>query len=288
MQHSGYFTADDGTDIWYGTDGSGPALVTCDGLACDGFIWPYLIDYLIEDFQIVRWHYRAHGRSDTPADLDSLTIEQIARDLDGILDTLGLDDVVLTGHSLGVQVILEFYGQFPDAVRGLIPICGSYKEPLDTFHNNDALRRALPYLRSLVDAAPGATQSLWERTVPSGFSRMVATLAETNPRLMRAKDVDPYLEHVAKMDVDVFVTLLEHVAEHSAEAILPEIDVPTLVIAGEHDTFTPLFRSEEMAEAIEDSDLMVVSGGTHVAPLEAPDLINSAIADFLHDVYDAD
>lgn len=286
MEHSGYFTADDGTDIWYGTDGSGPALVTCDGLACDGFIWPYLIDYLIEDFQIVRWHYRAHGRSDTPADLETLTVPRIARDLRGVLDDLDLDDVVLAGHSMGVQVALEYYGQFPDTVGGLIPICGSYKEPLDTFHNNDALRRVLPYLRSLVDAAPDATQNVWGHVVPSTLSRLVATLAETNPRLMRSADIDPYLEHVAKMDVDVFVTLLENVADHSAEAILPEIDVPTLIIAGERDTFTPMFRSEEMAEAIEHSELMVVSGGTHAAPLEAPELINSAIADFLREIYE--
>ncbi len=286
MEHSDFLTTADGTDIWYGTVGSGPPLITCDGLACDGFIWPYLIDYLVQNYQIIRWHYRAHGRSNIPSELGTLTIEQTARDLEAVREALGLEQAVLTGHSMGVQVILEYYRQFPDRVGGLIPMCGSYREPLDTFHNNDTLRRVLPYLRAVVDAAPELTQNVWEQAVPSTFSRLVATLAETNPRLMRSRDIDPYLEHVARMDVDAFVTFLENVADHNADPILPTIDVPTLVIAGDDDAFTPLFRSREMADAIEGAELLIVPGGTHVAPLETPDLINNQVETFLRSVYD--
>jgi pimeloyl-ACP methyl ester carboxylesterase len=286
VEHSDFLTTADGTDIWYGTVGSGPPLITCDGLACDGFIWPYLIDYLVQDYQIIRWHYRAHGRNNIPSEPGTLTIEQTARDLEAVREALGLEQAVLTGHSMGVQVILEYYRQFPDRVGGLIPMCGSYREPLDTFHNNDTLRRVLPYLRAVVDAAPELTQNVWEQAVPSTFSRLVATLAETNPRLMRSRDIDPYLEHVARMDVDAFVTFLENVADHNADPILPTIDVPTLVIAGDDDAFTPLFRSREMADAIEGAELLIVPGGTHVAPLETPDLINNQVETFLRSVYD--
>ena len=285
MEHSGYYTADDGTDIWYGTSGEGPALVLCDGLACDGFIWPYLFDYLVENYRIVRWHYAGHGRSDTPEDLTTLTVERFAEDLAGVLRELQIDSAVLAGHSLGVQVLFEFYDRYPGQVDGLVPICGSYKEPLDTFHNNDTLRRALPYLRTVVDAAPAAAQTVWRHAVPSTFSKLVASLAETNPRLMRAKDIEPYLEHVAEMDVDAFLTMLENIADHSAEAVLETIDVPTLVVAGEEDTFTPLFRSEEMADRIATGELVVVAGGTHAAPLEAPDLVNSEVERLLRQLY---
>ena len=74
MDHTGFYTAGDGTDIWYGTVGSGPPLVLCDGLACDGFIWPYLIDALVDDFMLIRWHYPAHGRSATPEELSTLRV----------------------------------------------------------------------------------------------------------------------------------------------------------------------------------------------------------------------
>lgn len=286
MDHTATYRADDGTDIWYGTSGEGPPLVLCDGLACDGFIWPYLIDAFIDDYEIVRWHYPAHGRSGTPPDLSTLTVERFARDLRGILDALELEEVALAGHSMGVQVVLEAFREMPDRIRALAPMCGSYKRPLDTFHNSDALRQALPYLRGLVDTVPATTQAVWKRLITSRFSKLVATLSETNPRLMRSKDIDPYLEHAAEMDVDVFVTLLENIADHSAEPLLADIDVPTLIIAGDSDTFTPLFRSREMADMIPDAELVVVSGGTHVVPLEAPDLLHTELDAFLTSAWD--
>lgn len=287
MERTGFHSAEDGTRIWYGTTGEGLPLVLCDGLACDGFIWPYLIDACVSDARVIRWHYPAHGQSSPPEDLSTLSVERFARDLRGVLDEIGEREVVLAGHSLGVQVIFEFYEQFPDRVHGLVAICGNYKEPLDTFHNTDTLRRSLPYLKRLVDTAPGTSQAVWRRLVDSTLSKLVATLAETNPDLMRSRDIDPYLEHVAEMDIAAFVQMLENVADHSAEETLPDIAVPTLVIAGEDDTFTPMYRSQEMSEMIPESRLVVVPDGTHASPLEAPELINDSVRAFLREIEDA-
>lgn len=281
MDRSSFLTADDGTQIWYGTAGQGPALVLCDGLACDGFIWPYVIDEFVDDYMVVRWHYRGHGVSGRPDDLGTLNIGQMARDLDAVLDALQVDQAILAGHSMGVQVILEYFSLAPERVAALIPICGSYKRPLDTLYNTDLFGQALPHLRRLVDSAPEAAQTFWETVVPSKLSYLIATTTAVNTRLARGVDFLPYLEHVADMDLRVFLTLLSEVAEHSAEAILPTVDVPTLVIASEKDELTPLFRSEEMADTIADSELIVLPGGTHVGPIELPALVNGAIEKFL-------
>jgi pimeloyl-ACP methyl ester carboxylesterase len=284
LDETGFYTAGDGTDIWYGTEGSGPPVVLCDGLACDGFIWTYLIDHLVDDYTIVRWHYPAHGLSSQPGELSTLRVERFVRDLEGVLDALEIERAALAGHSLGVEVILEYWDLDPDRVAGLIPICGSYQKPLDTLHHTDALRRAVPYLKQFVDALPRTAQQLWRRAAESKISQILGTLTETNSQLMRVRDFEPYLEHVAQMDVQAFVKLLENIADHSAADILPTIDVPALIIAGEHDTFTPRFLSEEMAESIKKSELIVVPGGTHVSPLEAPDLVNGEIENFLDDL----
>lgn len=284
MDRSSFLSAEDGTQIWYGTAGQGPALVLCDGLACDGFIWPYVIDEFVDRHMVVRWHYRGHGMSGRPEDLDTLNIEQIARDLDRVLDALEVDSAVLAGHSMGVQVILEYYGLNPDRVSALVPICGSYKRPLDTLYNTDFFGHALPHLKRLVESAPDASQAFWQTVVPSKLSYLIATATAVNTRLARGIDFLPYLEHVADMDVRVFLTLLGAVAEHSAEDILETVDVPTLVIAGEKDELTPIFRSEEMAERVEDGELIVLPGGTHVGPIELPDLVNGAIEKFLRRV----
>ena len=280
MQRTGYHTAEDGTEIWWGTVGEGPALVLCDGFACDGFIWPYLIDHFHEDFQIVRWHYRGHGNSGVPADEHYVGIEHLCTDLNGLLTSLEVERPVLLGHSMGVQVILHYADMFDGDVDALVAICGTYKRPLDTFHNNDRLSVLLPYIDRLVNAAPDQVQSLWETLTPSRLSKLASRI-EINPRLVRQSDFLPYLDHVAQMDVRVFVNMLKRLADHSAEEALARIAVPALVIAGELDTFTPRYRSEEMAESLPSGELLVVPSGTHIAPLELPDLVNSAIEKFL-------
>lgn len=281
MNRTSFLTAEDGTQIWYGTVGKGPAVVLCDGLACDGFIWPYLIDDLFDQYTVVRWHYRGHGRSDNPQDLSTLNIQQLARDLRAVLDALEIESAVLAGHSLGVQVILEYYALDPARVRGLIPICGNYKRPLDTLFNTNLSLHLLPYIRKLVEHSPQAAQQFWKAVVPSKISYLLTTAAAVNTRLARGTDFLPYLDHVADMDLRVFLSLLSAAAEHSAEHILPTVAVPTLIIASENDEMTPLFRSEEMAERIPRSKLLVLPQGTHVGPIELPEMLDEAVLEFL-------
>jgi pimeloyl-ACP methyl ester carboxylesterase len=289
VDRSSFYLAEDETKIWHGTVGTGPALVLCDGLACDGFIWPYVVDHFLEHFTVVRWHYRGHGMSDDPPDNASMTVENLCADLNGVFDALEIDRAILAGHSMGVQVVLQYADLYPERVDGLIPICGSYKRPLDTLHGTDLLLRALPRLKRLVETSPEMAQNLWKTVVPSRFSHAFAMLTEVNAQLARGSDFLPYLEHVADMNVEVFLAMLEGVANHSTEECLPDIDAPTLVVAGDRDEITPLYRSEEMHELLPDSELLVLEGGTHVAPIELPDPLNAAIETFLveHGLLDA-
>jgi pimeloyl-ACP methyl ester carboxylesterase len=284
VDNSSFLTTDDGIEIWYGTAGQGSPIVLCDGLACDGFIWPYLIDEFVDNHMLVRWHYRGHGQSDSPEDLSTLNILQLASDLDAVLDAVGVESAVIAGHSMGVQVLLEYYALNPGRVDAIIPICGSYMRPLDTLYNTDLFGQALPHLRRLVDSAPDASQAFWQTFIPSKLSYLIATTTAVNTRLARGIDFLPYLEHVADMDIRVFLALLSAVAEHSAEDILETVEVPALIIAGEKDEMTPIFRSEEMAERIRDAELQIIPGGTHVGPIELPELINGAIEKFLRRV----
>lgn len=280
MRTSDFLTAADGTAIWYGTTGTGPPLVLCDGFACDGFIWPYVIDHFHEEFTIVRWHYRGHGRSATPEDLHRLTIEDLCADLLAVLDALELDQAILAGHSMGVQVILQAFGLFPERVRALIPVCGTFERPLDTFRDSDLLARALPYMEHAAEIAPQVLQRLWETMLPSRASYVFSHLAELNPRLVHGEDFRPYLEHAGRMDLRVYLGMLHHLAQHSTAELLPTIDIPTLIIAAEHDSFTPLYRSEEMQQRIPGSDLVILPGASHAGPIELPDTVNGAIEKF--------
>jgi pimeloyl-ACP methyl ester carboxylesterase len=75
--------------------------------------------------------------------------------------------------------------------------------------------------------------------------------------------------------------MLRAAGDHSAEEWLTEIDVPVLVVAGEKDTFTPASLSNWMVKQIPDGELMMVAGGSHVAPIEQPELVGERIRAFV-------
>ena len=91
----------------------------------------------------------------------------------------------------------------------------------------------------------------------------------------------PYLEGMARIDTRLFVAMLSSAARHSAEDLLPSITVPTLVVAGERDGFTPPERSRSMAAAIPGAELLEIEGASHTAPIERPHLVDSTVRDFV-------
>ena len=86
---------------------------------------------------------------------------------------------------------------------------------------------------------------------------------------------------VARIDVRLFVAMLAEAGKHSADDLLPTIDVPSLIVAGDRDGFTPPDRSRAMAEAIPGADLLIVEDGSHTAPIERPALVGEIIERFL-------
>jgi pimeloyl-ACP methyl ester carboxylesterase len=82
------------------------------------------------------------------------------------------------------------------------------------------------------------------------------------------------------MDPRLFLGMLKHASEHDAWDHLPSIKIPTLIVAGTQDTFTPYWLSEEMHDRIPGSELLTVPGGTHVAPIEQPELLTLRLEKF--------
>ena len=161
-----------------------------------------------------------------------------------------------------------------------MPVCGTYGRVVDTFHDNPVARLLFPLIRRLVGRYPEQARALWRR-LDSDLLYDLATVTDVNGRLVHREDFRPYFSHLATMDVRHFFALAEAAARSDNLAHLPAIDVPTLIVAGERDRFTPDWLGEVMHRRIPDSELLVVPGGSHTAPIEMPELINLRIARFL-------
>lgn len=278
----------DGTRLWWRASGSGsPAVLLTDGIACAGFVWKYLEPALSGSWRVVRWNYRGHGRSEQPRDPGRVAVADCAQDLLAVLDAAGERRAVLAGHSMGVQVVLEAHRLAPERVAALLLVCGSPGRILDAFHDSAALARAFPWARRLVEAFPGAARWAFRHLVPTELAYQLGKHFETNPRLVRREDLFPYLEDVAALDPQLFVRMLAAAAEHDATPHLARVDVPALIVAGENDSWTPFWLSRRMHRAVPGSELLVLPGGTHVGPIEHPELLALRVEKFLRQHFGA-
>ncbi len=283
--HQGLFETEDGAPLWFesrGEHGAVPVVLN-DGLGCDGFIWRYLWEPLTAKRRVMHWNYRGHGRSGVAPDDSRIGMEYITDDLARLMDAQKMESAVMFGHSMGVQVCLEFHRRHRTRVKALVLVCGSYGTPLDTWHDHTLLRVAFPYLLEAVEKAPHIARAFTSRFLNTQLAVEFGIRTELNRALMKPNDFAPYMEHLAKMNPLYFVRTLDSLKDHSAWDHLPYIDVPTLVIGGEGDRFTPIWLSQRMAEFIPKAEYVYVPGGSHTAPLERPGLVNSAIDRFLRE-----
>lgn len=248
---------------------------------CDGYIYKYLWDDLAELLGVVHWNYRGHGRSALPADPNRIAVTDHARDLDAVRHHLGDPPVVLIGHSFGTQVALEAYRLRPKGVRALVLLCGSFGRVTYTFRGTPVLAEVLPNLIRFVEEHPRLARAVWSR-LPVRMGLEIARMTgDIRLGAVGVEDVRPYFEHAAHVDFEMFLRMLREAGEHSAEDLLPNIDVPALVLAGEADAFTPPQVSEAMARMMPMANFVLIERGTHVLPLEERERVRAEIAAFL-------
>jgi len=274
----------DGTRLHYELSGqplgSGPVVVLNNGIGCAGYVWKYMRPMLERQCTVLHWHYRGHGHSGSAADSDNYSILDCVRDMDAVMDAADVDCGILFGHSMGVQVALEAALEFPNRTTGLVLLCGSHGNPLDTFQGTDRFRAYLPKLQQFVGDNQSLVKRLMELLVNTTAGWWVAR-GEVDGRLMKREDFEPYLEHLSKMDPVVFLRMLQSAAEHSTDDRLNGVAVPALVVGAEKDGFTPYSVSQKMADSLPKGELFSLRGGSHTAPLEQPQLLELALEDWL-------
>jgi pimeloyl-ACP methyl ester carboxylesterase len=284
-----YATARDGTRLHWTSAGDGPrpSLVLCDGLGCAGYIWRFLEPQLARERRVLHWNYRGHGRSERPTDPARVSVAECVDDLLAVLDDAAERSAVLVGHSMGVQVALEAHRRAPDRVAGLVLVCGAPGKPLDTFHDAPLLAAAFPYAREAAERYPAVARLLFRSVIPTDLTLKLAMAFEVNSRHVAREDLARYLADLADVDAGLFIRLAGSAGQHDASDHLPRVAVPTLIIAGESDSFTPMWLSVKMHAAVPGSELLVLPGGTHVGPLEHPELVALRLEKYLRDHFPA-
>ncbi|TVQ89615.1 MAG: alpha/beta hydrolase [Deltaproteobacteria bacterium] len=282
--HASYILTDDGEQIYVHAVGEGTPLICCNGAGVSTFFWSYLVDHFKRDHRVILWDYRGHGRSSLPQDPPSadLSIERFASDLRLVIEALELaEPVILVGHSMGCQVILEYAARHPNEVRALVPMLGTYARPLDTLLDSP-LSKPIFDLVKRTGIAMGKGGRRWFRPLvgaPWAFD-LARRAGLVDRHYANRQDLEMYLDHLNQMDPEVLFRTIELIAEHDLTDRLPSIQVPTLVVAAENDLFTPMQCSEKMVELLPDAELFVLAQGSHAALVEHPETIHLRLERF--------
>jgi len=255
-------------------------IVLCDGISCDGYIFRAILPWLEARFSVLHAHYRGHGRSGLPRDESHCTLPDLARDLDTLMGFLGWEDATLIGHSMGVQVVLETAFRFPHRVSAGVLACGSHGRLLDSFGRSDLGTRLLPAIDSFMRRFRDGISTAARVIMPTPLAYLLASL-EIKADRVKPEDLQPYLDHFARMPLDLFVGLLGDAAERTALPWLNRLNQPFLVVAGEDDGFTPHDTSQLLSEHLIHADWLMLPDTSHTAPLEAPEAFQDAVEAFL-------
>lgn len=171
----------------------------------------------------------------------------------------------LFGHSMGGRVALEVYRLAPERVRRLA-LASTGVHALGA--EEPAKRRALQ--------AIGHEQG-YAALVDAWLPPMVAEANRDNAELYA-----PMRQMCLDQNQQIFDAQIEALlGRPEQERLLAKIACPTLVMTGTLDAWSPPQQHEAIAAALPNSTLVIVEGAGHMLPLEAPEAVNLAIADWL-------
>jgi pimeloyl-ACP methyl ester carboxylesterase len=271
----------DGTELAYQVRGAGPAVVLVNGLGGSFEAFRHIYSELGERFHILCWDYRGLFGSGRPADLATLAVEYQCDDLEVLMDAEKIDRAVFIGWSMGVQVIFEFFRRRRQRMDGLVGINGTAGLPFRSALASRAVSTLIPLLlragRSQADLVGRITRAMvgWQGAVP---------MMQRFGMVSRSLDLDAFREVAAgfaNVDWQIYMDTLTRLGAHDASDLLPEVDIPTLVITGDRDVLTPAYTAERIHRAVRGSRLVVIPGGTHYTPVEYPHVIRQELGDFL-------
>lgn len=253
-----------GISLNYETAGDGPPVVLIAGLGADHHFWYRQIPALAERFRVITPDNRGAGDSEKPN--EPYTLRQLADDVRGLLDAVGVERAHVVGASLGGFIAQEFVLAYPERVRRLVLCCTSF---------GGATSAPIP---------PETLAVMLARTgdPERDLRAFLAVLFAGDFLETHAQEIDDYVAwRVAHpQPLHAYRRQLEAALAHDTQARLADLRLPVLVFHGRNDRVVPSVNGERLAAAISGARLSLFDAG-HNFLWEASEDANHQIIDFL-------
>ena len=278
------FTTADGRKLTYRKIGHGPVLVCHPG--GPGFSSTYFGDLaaLWEQFTLIMLNPRGTGGSSRPADRRAYQIDDYVADLEALRMHLGLERMLLLGHSHGGVVAQAYAAQHPGRVGALV------------------LASTLPRFAAEQEKAMKAgmekrSNQPWYQDALSALEEEQAGNFDTDEQMAELvfRELPLYFAHYGPAEAGYLDTLKtealnadtlrlfnqEILTTFDLRDRLPKITAKTLVITGDEDFICGPVCAAEICSAIPGARKVIVEDAGHMLFVEQPQLFHDEVADFI-------
>lgn len=243
-------------------NGRGDPLLFIHGFPISREMWRHAAGALSDRWTCINPDLRGHGQSDVDPEV---TIDRFADDMAALIERFGGGKpAVIVGLSMGGIIALDVFRRRPELVRalGLIDTRANAESPEGKQRRESVAETALNEgTRAVVDAMlPNAFSPKFD---PDLRDRWYRVMCATPPEGVAAAS------RALGGRLDSF-------------PLLPQIDVPTLVVVGADDAITPVDTLREIHQKIPGARFEVISGAGHVPPVETPEEFVRILRSFLN------
>jgi 3-oxoadipate enol-lactonase len=236
-----------------------PALVFSNSLGATLSMWDPQMPVFEKQFRVLRYDTRGHGQSSVTR--GPYTIDQLARDVIGLLDELKLDRVRFCGLSMGGQTGMWLALNAPDRFHKLV-LC------------NTAAKIGTPEMWNtrIEGVRKGGMKSISSAVMERWFSADYRTkspdVVASTKLMLEGANPDGYVRNCAA------------IRDFDARESIAAIHVPTLVIAGTHDAATTPADGRYLTDRIAGARYVELNAA-HLSNIENCDRFNTELSAFL-------
>jgi 3-oxoadipate enol-lactonase len=230
--------------------------------------WRRVLIDIVRERPVITWDQRGLLQSG-PIASERLDPGAHAEDAVAVLEHLGAERCVIASWSNGSRIALELLARYPERFAAAAIVSGGYGHPLWRFLRLEVVS-SFPLIagvaKHFASSLEGPFRALVKRPELPGLVRQSGFVGPTAdiPALVEL------LHGLAECDFRLLLATFEAVAGDAATDLLSEVGCPTLIVAGDHDPFTPRAMQHEMAQHIPMSRLEVYERATHYLPMEFP------------------
>ncbi len=234
-------------------------LVLSNSIATTRDMWAPQLDAFTPHFRVLRYDTRGHGRSEVPD--GPYSIDELGRDVLGLLDALNVQKAHFCGLSLGGMTGMWLAAHHSSRIDKLV------------------LSNCVPHI---------GNESMWNARIAQVLANGMEEIAvgqisrwfrpgfqDSNPDAYHAFEFE-----IRQMPAKGYAGCCAVLRDADLRDAIKKITAPTLVVGGRHDVATPPQKTEQLASEIDAAKYIELPGG-HLSNWDAAEDFNAAVLQFL-------